>query len=128
MKVTLHARHLAVAVLAAAVALPLPDNGRIAGVPAFCPAWNLFGVPCPFCGMTRSFVCLGHGDLGASLAYHPLDPALFAATLVFAVAGFVRGEWRPSPRITRLLAASFAATVATAWVLRLSGFWPLPSN
>jgi len=128
MKLTLHTGHVAAAVLAAAFVLPLPVNGAIAGVPALCPAWNLFGVPCPFCGMTRSFVCIGHGDFSAAFAYHPLGPLLFVSTAVFAAAGFSKGVWRPSPPLVRLLATSFAAMLGAAWVLRLCGFWPLPAN
>jgi len=40
------------------------------------------GIPCPTCGMTRSFRCIGQGMLGDALAFHPLGPALYA---VFAV-------------------------------------------
>jgi hypothetical protein len=46
-------------------------------IPSLCVFRNTFGVPCPGCGMTRSFVFLGHGDVWAALRMNPLGPALF---------------------------------------------------
>ena len=36
-----------------------------------CPFRAITGYSCPGCGMTRACVHLAHGDLGASLGYHP---------------------------------------------------------
>ncbi len=69
---------------AASVLLPLPRgaNGQIGHLPSFCLFYHLTGLPCPGCGLTRSFVCLGHGRLWESLHWHPLGPAIF---LLFAL-------------------------------------------
>jgi hypothetical protein len=70
-------------VFAASILLPLPaSNGRIAHLPSVCLFYNLTGLPCPGCGLTRSFVCLGHGHWREALHWHPLGPLLF---LVFAL-------------------------------------------
>jgi hypothetical protein len=50
-----------------------------------CPLRRLTGVPCPFCGMTRSVTALVHGDVGASLVWNPggmMVVALAVALLV----------------------------------------------
>lgn len=61
------------ALLLASACLPLPGaDGRIGGLPSVCPFYLLTGLPCPGCGLTRAFVCLGHGRLTESLHWHPL--------------------------------------------------------
>ena len=66
------------ALFAASLLLPLPaSSGQIAHLPSVCLFYHLTGLPCPACGLTRSFVCLGHGQWRESLHWHPLGPPLF---------------------------------------------------
>ncbi|MBW3622934.1 MAG: DUF2752 domain-containing protein [Armatimonadetes bacterium] len=51
-----------------------------------CPSRLLLHLPCPGCGLTRSWVALWHGDLLASFRYHPLGMALFLLCLLFLFA------------------------------------------
>lgn len=45
-----------------------------------CPIRTLLRVPCPTCGMTRSFFCLLSFRFGESWRYHPMTvPLLLAA-------------------------------------------------
>ncbi len=106
------------AILLASALLPLPRNGTILGLPSICPFHNLSGLPCPGCGLTRAFVCLGHGQIGAAFHWHPLGPFLFAATLFCALNSLAGQEMpRPSKRIWALIAALFVL----CWGLRLGG-------
>src|SRR3982751_3562109 len=57
------------------------SDGRPLGTS--CMFHNLFGVDCPFCGLTRSFVSLAHGQIGRAFEFHPAGPLLFVAMLVF---------------------------------------------
>lgn len=41
-------------------------------MPGMCGSRALFGIDCPGCGLTRSFVSLAGGDLRSSLAFHRL--------------------------------------------------------
>jgi uncharacterized protein DUF2752 len=75
-----------------------PDGGSL-GVT--CPSHLLFGVDCPLCGMTRSFVALAHGDLDRALHFHPAGPLLFAAMLAFLGAVVVVALRRARPIVER---------------------------
>jgi hypothetical protein len=59
-----------------------------AGLGPPCPLRTLTGIPCPFCGMTRSVTAVVHGHLGASLALNP------AGILVVVVAVWLLIAWR----------------------------------
>lgn len=50
--------------------------------PVMCPLRFLVGLPCPGCGLTRSFCALAQGDLHNALHYHLLGPGLFLAVAV----------------------------------------------
>lgn len=39
---------------------------------SICIFWNVIGIPCPSCGMTRAYMALFHGDLNKAFFYHPL--------------------------------------------------------
>jgi hypothetical protein len=47
-------------------------------LPGTCVSRYVFGLPCPGCGLTRSFVSLAHGDLVESLRFNPAGVLLFA--------------------------------------------------
>ncbi len=53
------------------IQLPLPP----------CPIRAITGIPCPTCGMTRSFLAIVHGDLGHALSEHVFGPLLFLGFL-----------------------------------------------
>ncbi|MDU1911668.1 DUF2752 domain-containing protein [Fusobacterium sp.] len=39
---------------------------------SICLFINIFGLPCPSCGMTRAYISLGHLDIKKAFYYHPL--------------------------------------------------------
>lgn len=89
----------------------LPGGGELGGLCWFRAA---FHIDCPFCGMTRSFVSLAHGDVAAALRFHPAGPLLFVAMLVFLGAA-VFALVRSSPPLVerRRFRRGFEAVVAT---------------
>ena len=58
------------------------------GLPGWpCPILNLFGVPCPGCGLTRAISSLVHGDLHASFSFHAFAPIFLAGIVMAGVSG-----------------------------------------
>ncbi|SDK11244.1 Protein of unknown function [Nocardioides sp. YR527] len=66
------------------IASLLPAGGIEDG-PVLCPFRAITGLPCPGCGLTRSWVYLMHGDIGSSLASNWFGPVLILAIVVLAV-------------------------------------------
>jgi hypothetical protein len=56
---------------------------------------------CPFCGMTRSFVALAHGDVASAFRFHLAGPLLFAAMAAALVAVAVAVVRRGPPLVER---------------------------
>ena len=48
-----------------------------------CPLRFFLGIPCPFCGMTRAFLCVLEGDLAKSFYFHPLWPIVLGIFIIF---------------------------------------------
>ena len=88
--------------------------GEVEG-PTVCPFRLATGLPCPFCGTTRSLMALGRGDLEASLQLNPLGLLLAVAASVLAVAAMRRREFRAPP----WLAPLGALTLAVIWIFQL---------
>jgi hypothetical protein len=91
------------------VMLALLAGGSLVAAAIFAPGTNLggcwvhslLGVDCPFCGMTRSFLFLMHGDVAASFRAHPGGPLLALAFVYVLVTVF-----KNRPRAVRALEAS----------------------
>lgn len=91
-----------------------------------CTTQVVFGIPCPFCGMTTAFSHMAHGHVKESFRCHPVGALAFlafavsaAAALAFAAAG------RCPAGMTRLLEskASWAvglALVVAGWVYKIA--------
>ncbi|MGI8593385.1 MAG: DUF2752 domain-containing protein [Solirubrobacteraceae bacterium] len=119
----LAAAGLCAATLGAAACGALARGEDLSSGPVLCPFRLVTGLPCPFCGMTRSLLALGQGDLGASVRLHPLGPVL----VVVAVLGlwrFGRAAAAKVPaRLPRGALAVGGIALAIAWLVQLV---PLP--
>jgi hypothetical protein len=103
-----------------------------------CPVAELWGVPCPGCGLTRAAWALATGDLVGALRLHPLSPALipFGACLVWrqltlataSVQGLGEGRRPGSAPLTTWLAGGFAGLLLVVWIARFFGAFggPVP--
>lgn len=112
------------AVIGLAAILPLPQNGAILALPSLCPFHNLTGLPCPGCGLTRSFVCCAHGQITAAFAYHPLGPILFGGASLLVTNALLG---RRAPRLSNRFLTFGALLFGVFWILRLGGVFPFPA-
>lgn len=124
--VELVAAGLCLACMGAVAVGALAGNGA-AGVdgPVLCPFRLVTGLPCPFCGMTRSLLALGRGDVAASVALHPLGP-LIAVLAVLGLWRFARARARgrvPGP-LPRAAPLALALAFALVWIVTLAGGAP----
>jgi hypothetical protein len=68
------------------LAIALPGN-VLRDEPAICPFRRATGLPCPACGLTRSWQAAAHLHPHASFAYHPLGAVTFLAAAGIALSG-----------------------------------------
>lgn len=86
------------------------------------------GAGCPGCGMTRSFISLGHGNLAAAWSYNPAGVWFFAIVL-FQLPYRAVQLWRirrrlPELQTFRLAQISLgilAVGMIVQWLLRIAG-------
>lgn len=50
---------------------------------SICAFYNITGVPCPGCGMTRAFKHLFQGHIAEAFRYHPLFPFVIFIPFIF---------------------------------------------
>ena len=90
---------------------------------SLCPIFHLTGIECPFCGMTRSFVSITHGDFAQAIDYNPGSPLIYAAFVwIFLVSlkDMATKQFENFPRIPRWLMQSWLLITCSifAWL-----FW-----
>lgn len=125
-----HLFFLALATLVVAMALLLDVRGdrvAIAGLrdyplPHLCMSRSLFGLSCPGCGLTRSFIYLAHGDWQAAWRVHRLG-WLVAAIVLFQLpyrAWMLAGRRDGMPvRLVQWHAGIVVALLLVNWCLGL---------
>ena len=92
--------------------------GEVEG-PTLCPFKLATGLPCPFCGTTRSLMARGRGDLEASVNYSPLGVLLAGAAVVLAVAAARAAARRRSLTWPPWLLPAGGVTIAVIWIFQL---------
>ncbi len=78
---------------------------------SICIFYNLTGIPCPSCGMTRSFLHLFKGDIKGAFWYHPLFP------LVLLIPFIVNSK-------RKVYLYCSIAILITVWIIRLYLLFP----
>ncbi len=112
------------AVVALTVLLPIPASPggmTIPGLP-LCLFKFTTGIPCPLCGLTRSFICTGHLEIGEALSYHPLGPFLWLASVaglavcLFRILARKAGDGRKADAAGGVPAARGRSPARFAWI------------
>jgi hypothetical protein len=86
------------------------------------------GLGCPGCGMTRSFISIGHGDLARAWSYNPAG-LWFYGIILFQIPFRGVQLWRirrglpelQLARVAQVSLAILAVVMIGQWVLKLSG-------
>lgn len=60
-----------------AIYLTLPNLEWKLQLPEMCMSRRIFGISCPGCGLTRSFVAMAHGEFVLAAQANPMGPVLF---------------------------------------------------
>jgi len=89
------------------------------------------GIQCPACGMTRSVASIARGDLGASLAYHPLGillagsalAAFLVPTQTLRAEAAISAAWTGLSLVARV--GIGAGALILAWIWNLNRVIPL---
>jgi hypothetical protein len=104
------------------VALP----GMQSPMPELCHLKRVFHVPCPGCGLTRSFIAMGHFNLLAAAGYNVVGIPLFILTLLQVP---YRAYWLTRPerrkmtlrgfRLEGALMIGVSVLLIAQWLVRL---------
>lgn len=101
---------------------------RVADLPGYslCLFKNLFQTDCPGCGLTRSFVAIGRGQLMQAWKFHPgglFLYAFFLSLLMTEAYKVLAGKTDEVPfyyrKITPWLASGLAIFFLLSWLYRL---------
>ena len=85
-----------IAIAGGFAALALTPVAWLEKMPSVCLYWNLLGVHCPGCGMTRAISALLHADLNRALGYNPLVMVVFPA--LAGILLYDAANWLKPPR------------------------------
>lgn len=80
--------------------------------PVLCPLKFATGLDCPFCGLTRAFVCAAHGNFAAATSYNPAWPAVALAILMVTLLC-----WHDAYRGSRCASSLGHALMTKAWMI-----------
>jgi len=61
------------------------DSGNIEAKQSLCPLKMLTGLPCPSCGITKSWMFLYRGNIYKSLYFHLFGIPMFALAILLAI-------------------------------------------
>jgi hypothetical protein len=92
---------IAVLVVLASVVLTVNQSevgipGLSAVLPGLCTFKRTTGLDCPGCGLTRCFISLGHGQIGAAFGFNPVGILLYVFVIIqipFRLTQIVRIRW-----------------------------------
>ncbi len=99
------------------MAAALADPGTVEDGPVLCPFRLVTGLPCPGCGLIRSWVYLLHGQWGHGLAANPFGVlALVAALGLLVVVTSAGVRRRAAPPLSSLVSSRAFLVIAALWI------------
>lgn len=100
----------------AAFAIPTSVVGE---GPVLCPFRLATGLPCPGCGLTRSWVAAAHGNLATAFADNVFGPVSLVAVMLAVVAAGLLRVVAPARTtvVVRVARSRVVYAVAAMWVV-----------
>ncbi len=110
------------------------DQGRVAvgtqarsfRMPCVCLFKSITGQDCPFCGLTRSLVSIGHLDLRSGWHYNRAGLLVYLliayqliASLALVLKGGRAGSWTAGRPMTTRAYYAVSAILLVTWIIRL---------
>jgi hypothetical protein len=129
-----HRQMLAIAcgIIVLSLALTVRDDDHAAfrllpkwPIPSTCPSQVIFGVDCPGCGLTRSFIYLAHGDWSRALLKNRVGWLVALAVVLqipYRLACILGRNRKPlGERLPGLFGAGLVVALIGNWLLRVFG-------
>ena len=86
--------------------------------PTLCPMRLITGLPCPGCGLTRSWTAAAHGHFADAFSYNLFGPISLIAVAAFVVAvAALALRGRPMAGVVRALRHPVVIALVAIWVL-----------
>jgi hypothetical protein len=98
-----------------------------AELPPLCGSQVMFGISCPGCGLTRSWVSLAHGDVSRSLMHHRLGWLLMALAMLqipYRLHALYTGRPLLPDRLASGIGFALVAALIINWLVGLWLAWP----
>lgn len=95
--------------------------------PHRCPLYEIVGIKCALCGLTRSFCSLAHGNLLASIRFHALGAMFFAFIcfqIPYRIYGIIIHPKRMGKKLIKInlsLAVTISILIFVNWLIYLGG-------
>lgn len=112
---------LSAILVASVVWHPLDDGGFV-----ICAVRKATGLPCPGCGLTRSFCAMAKGEISRAGQFHVLGPAMFTFTVIYwlrgiaLIAGLGQAVSRYDAGMLRWrVPHAFGALFVVAWLVKI---------
>ncbi len=83
-----------------------------------CPIYQLFGVACPSCGMTRAFLAAARFDFKAAFRYHPLFGILFVETAYVFIRNAVFRRALIPEKAEQIIGIGSLGLLLIVWIIR----------
>jgi len=109
----------AAAVLALSFFLAPEDLPRVPG----CGFRAVTGLPCPGCGLTRSFCAISHARLGEAWGFNPFGFVFYSVALVFLCCPWLSRRFPRTVEWWVKSSAAFWAPLGLVVVMWLYGLW-----
>ena len=77
-------------ILAIPLVIGLLDSD-IVNKESLCPVMRFYHIPCPGCGLTKSFIFLYRGDLATSIHFHPFGIIIVCVLCLFMLLAII--DW-----------------------------------